>query len=162
MQADDFDALRKRMDAVAARVNAGEEIPEVDPSRIEHMWDVMSRIPRGQNKTIGLGAAGGDPNARQTDIEEQVAVVFRCKILEALVDRGVLNDFMKDEEGRKKLFVAAATLKCDKNDFGEALAQESIREAPPEVREKMKEELRLAGCDPDHPAIVEKFITWIS
>jgi hypothetical protein len=162
MQADDFDALRQRMAAVAARVNAGDAIPEVDPSGIEYMWETVSRIPRGQNKTIGLEAvARGDPTAHEIDPEEQFAVVFRCKILEALVDLGVLNDFIKDEAGRKKVFAAAATLKCNRDDFGEAVAQESIREAPPEVQEKMKEELRLAGCDPDHPAIVEKFIAWI-
>ena len=160
MQADDFDALRKRMDAVAARVNAGEEIPEVDPFRIEQMWEIMSRIQRGQNKTIGLGAVAG-PNAREIDPEEQFALTFRCKILEALVDRGVLDDFMKDEAGRKKVFAAAATLKCDKNDFGEALAQESIRHAPPEVQEEMKEELRSAGCDPNNPAIIAKFLASI-
>jgi hypothetical protein len=162
MQADDSDALRQRMAAVAARVNAGDAIPEVDPSRIEYMWETMSRFPRSKDKTVGLGAvAGSDPNAWKIDPEEQIAVVFRCKILEALIDRGVLNDFMKDEAGRNKVFAAAATLKCNRDDFGEAPAQESIREAPPEVREKMKKELRLAGCDPDHPAIVEKFIAWI-
>jgi hypothetical protein len=63
--------------------------------------------------------------------------------------------------GRKRVFAAAATIPCDKNDLAEALAERVLRDASPEVVERAKEEPKNAGQDIDRPKIGEKFIDWI-
>lgn len=162
MQTDDFGADRERLDAATGRLNAGEQIPEVEPSWIESMWEVMSRISREQRQhtAIGLGAiAGGDP--AEIGPEHRIALLARYMLLDALIERGIVDDYMNDESKRKKVFAAAASIKCDKNDLGKALAQRHLNESAPEVAEKAKEELRQAGHAPDHPGVGEKFIQWM-
>jgi len=36
-----------------------------------------------------------------------------------------------------------------------------LRESPPDAVEKMIEEMREAGYDPDHPRLGEKLIAWM-
>lgn len=162
MSPEDFTADQQRAEAATARLNAGEQIPEVEAAWIDHMWDIRGRIPpdKKNHTAIGLGAiAGGDP--AQIDPEHRVALMARYLLLDAVVELRVLDDYMDDESKRKEVFAAAASMKCDKNDLGEALAQKTIRESPPDVAEKVKQELRAAGCDPDHPRIGDRFVKWM-
>jgi hypothetical protein len=36
-----------------------------------------------------------------------------------------------------------------------------LRESPPDIVEKMIEEMRQVGYDPDHPKLSEKFMAWM-
>jgi len=68
---------------------------------------------------------------------------------------------MEDESLRKRVFAAAATVPCNKNDLGEALALRMLRDSPPDIVEKAKEETRQAGCNADHPKVGNKLIEWM-
>jgi hypothetical protein len=90
----------------------------------------------------------GDPAALSKDPEQQVAMMARYTLLDGLIERGILNEYMDDELQRKKLFAAAATLPCNKDDMGEAIAHRFLRDSPPDVVQKAYEEFRQAGYDP--------------
>jgi hypothetical protein len=150
--------------AATERINSGAQIPAVEPSQIEHMWEVLSRIPKDRRKnpgTVGLTAVSGNPDYAPKNPDEHVALLTRFAVLDALVERGILNDYMKDGPERKHVFAAAATIPCDKNDLVEALAERILRDASPEVVERTKEEAKNAGWDIHRPKIGEKFIDWI-
>ncbi len=151
------------LSAAAERLNSGARIPTIEPSQIEHVWEVLSRIPmdRRKNTAVGLSAVRGNPDFAPKNPDEQVALMTRYALLDALLERGILNDYMKAEPGRKHVFAAAATIPCDKNDLAEALAERMLRDASPEVVERTKEEARNAGWDIARPKIGEKFIDWI-
>ena len=111
----DKDALN----AAAERINAGARIPTIEPSQIEHVWNLLSRIPMASRKssTVGLTAVCGNPDFAPKNPDEQVALMTRYALLDALLERGILNDYMKDESARKYEFAVAATIPCDKNDL---------------------------------------------
>lgn len=150
--------------AATERINSGAEIPTVSPSLIEHLWVAISRIPKPQSQhtAIGLGAfALCDPDALPKNPEQRVAMMARYALLDALVERGILSEYMEDEALRKKVFAAAASLPCNKNDLGEALAEKLLRDSPPERLEEAQKELSEAGYDPTHLKVAEKFIEWM-
>ena len=157
MQGDDLHAATERFDA-------GEQILQVEPSQIAHVWEAMSRIPieaRQKTAAIGLDVAFGDPDLARRNPEQQVALMVRYALLDALIERGNLNPYMSDESLRKRVFAAAATIPCNKNDLGEVLVQRLLRKSPPEVAQKVEQEMRQAGCDPDHPRVYDKFMEWM-
>jgi hypothetical protein len=88
-------------------------------------------------------------------------MMMRYALLDALVERGILDEYMKNESLRKKVFATAALFPCDKNDLGEALAQRLARDSSPDVAQKTWEELRQAGYDPVYPKVSGKFIDWM-
>jgi hypothetical protein len=149
--------------AAAERINAGAQIPTIEPSQIEHVWEVLSRTPmdKRENPTVGFTAVHCNPDFAPKNPDEQLALMTRYALLDALVERGILNDYMKDEAARKDVFAAAATIPCDKNDLAEALAERLLRSPSPEVVEQTKEEAKIAGWDIDRPKIGDKFIRWI-
>lgn len=150
--------------AATERLNAGAEIPNVEPSLIEYLWEAISRIPREKRKNtaIGLGVfARGDPNRLPQNPELHVAMMVRYALLDALIERGILREYMENESLRKKVFVAAASFPCNKNDLSEALAQRVLRESPPDIAQKVIEEFRQAGYDPDNPQVAGRFIVWL-
>ena len=149
--------------AATERINSGAPIPAVEPSQIEYALEVLSSIPkdRRKNTAVGLTAVCGNPDYPPKNPDEAVAWMARFALLDALVERGILNDYMKDEPGRKQVFAAAATIPCDKHDLAEALAERILRDASPEMLERTKEEAKNAGLDIDRPKIGEKFIDWI-
>jgi hypothetical protein len=149
--------------AAGERINSGAQIATIEPSQIEHVWEVVSRIPieRRQNTAIGFTAALGNPDFAPSNPDQQVALMARYALLDALVENGTLNDYMDDEALRKRVFTAAATIPCDKNDLCEVLAQRTLRNSSPDVVEQTKEEPRQAGWDLDRPKVGEKFIEWI-
>jgi hypothetical protein len=152
------------LNAVTDRINAGAEIASVEPSLIEHTWQAISSIPREQRQNTGIdlhAVAHGDPDLLPQDPAQRVAMMMRYALLDALVERGILDEFMNDESLRKKVFAAAALFPCDKNDLGEALAQQLALNSPPDVAQKTSEDFRQAGYDPDHPKVSGKFIDWM-
>lgn len=158
MQPEDFGSA-------VARLNAGGELQPVDASLLENLWNAMSRIPKpqGNNVAIGIDAITGfDPNALPLNADKQVAVMMRYAVLEALQQRGVLVDYMTNDAAKKRVFEAAATFPCDKNDLSEALAESALRNAPPERQKVMMAELTKAGYDPDHLAVADKFVAWMN
>ena len=151
------------LNLAAEQINAGAQIQMIEPSQIDHVWEVLSRIPvdRRTNTAIGLTAVCGNLQFAPKSPEGQVALMFRYALLDALLARGILNDYMNDELARKQVFAAAGTLPCNKNDLAEALANRLLRDAPPEVAERTREEMKNAGWDIDPPKIGEKFIEWL-
>jgi hypothetical protein len=149
--------------AVTERINAGAEIARIEASLMEHIWNTLGPILKEhqQNMTHGLHAVAGDPELFPQDPEQRVALMMRYALLDALVERGMLDEYIENESLRKKMFAAAAQFPCDKNDLGEALAHRLAREAPPDVAQKTREEFRLAGYDPDHPKVAGKLIDWM-
>jgi len=143
------------------RVNAEGPLETVDPSWIERSWKAVKSLDGIEHRSVGLHAVA-DPNAPALSPGQRLAVGFRYALLDSLLKRGVLDSYMEDETLRKKVFAAAATLPCDKNDLGEATFLKRIRESPPEVAEKMIGEMRNAGYDPGRPKLDEKFFAWMN
>jgi hypothetical protein len=150
--------------AAVARLNAGEPIAPVEFSLIERVWNALSRFRREQPQSIGidLGAiAGNDSSLSSLSPGQRIAFSVRYALLDALIRAGILDRFMEHAKLRQKVFAAAASLPCDINDFGEAMMLKRLRESSPDVVEKMKEEMRQAGYDPNHPKLGEKFVSWM-
>jgi len=159
MQGDDLHAATER-------ITAGAQIAQVEPSQIGHVWEAISHIPieaRQNTAAIGLDvdAAFGNPDLAPRNPEQQVALMARYWLLDAIVERGILDAYMSDDSLRKRVFAAAATIPCDQNDLVEVLAQRSLRKSAPEVAQKVEQEMRQAGCDPDHPKVCDKFMEWM-
>ena len=144
------------------RLNAGGPIAPIDPALIERVWTIMSQLPADQrhHTSIGLGAIA-DPALAPPTPDQMVGLMARSAMLDALIERGIFDDHLRDESLRKKLFAAAASLPFDKNDLAVALAEKILRESPPDLLEKSKEELRLAGYDPAHLKVADKFTEWM-
>jgi len=150
--------------AAVARLNAGEPMAPVEFSWIEHAWNALGHLaPWPRHSTgIDLGAvAGNDASLASLSPEKRIAFACRYALLEALIKAGILDHYMEDAKLRQKVFAAVASLPCDKNDLGEAMMLKRLRESPPDIVEKMTEEMRQAGYDPDHPNLGEKFIAWM-
>jgi hypothetical protein len=81
--------------------------------------------------------------------------------LSALIQRGVLQEYMKDDESREKVYGAAATFPCNKEDLAEALILLQLSLSTPDVVAKAKEEFKQRGYDLDKPTIEGKFIAWM-
>ena len=63
-----------------------------EPSQIEHVWEVLSRIPRRTNTAIGLTAVCANLDFAPKSPDEQVALMTRYALLDALLERGILKD----------------------------------------------------------------------
>jgi hypothetical protein len=143
------------------QLNAGGAIAAVDASWIERSWNVMSQLDAIRGTSIGLRAVA-DPNAPALTPGERLAVSFRYELLDSLLKRNILDSYMQDAALRKKVFQAVASLPCDKTDLGEASFLRRLRESPPEVAEKMIDEARNEGYDPEHPRLDDKFLAWMN
>jgi hypothetical protein len=84
--------------------------------------------------------------------------MVRFGILSALNERGVLDEHMKEESSRKKVFRAIASMHCDMNDFGEAMAERAIQNLPVEQQREANEQFSKVGYDPEHLRVVEKIV----
>jgi len=144
------------------RFNAGAELPAVAPSVIERIWDLMSPIPREQRQGLfGFGPSHEGPTDMPENPDQQFAAMMRFHLLDALIERGILDDCMGDESRRKEVFATAAAFPCDKDDFSEATIVRHLRDCPPDVAQQMVEQITEAGFDLDHPRVGEKFKQWM-
>jgi len=75
--------------AAAERLNAGAPIPTIEPSQVEHVWEALSRIPMEsrKNSAVGLTAVCGDAEYAPKNADEQVALMTRFVLLDALLER---------------------------------------------------------------------------
>lgn len=150
------------LNAALEQLNAGAPIATIDPYLVQRMWEALSRIPRDerQHPTAMIGVKL-DPSLAPDNPEGKLAMLTRYALLNALIEAGVLDEYIKDEALRKKVFTAAALWPCGQNELGEAVAQRELRQSPPGARQKKKEELRHMGYDPDHLKVTDKFIDWL-
>ena len=144
-------------EAAMAQINAGAEVPAIDPQFVEASWDVLATLPpeRRRNAAIGLGAVAGR-GLESLPPEQEVALLIRITLLNALSECGVLNDYLSENTLKRKLMTAVASVPFTKNDLAEALSQRIFREATPEVAEKARREMIEAGLDPDFPGIARR------
>jgi hypothetical protein len=157
---DSFEGLAEATE----RLNAGAPIEPTDPALIERVWTVMSQLPADQRQHTSVclgGVALSDRASMPSTPDQLLGLMTRSAILEALIERGIFDEYLGDELNRKKLFAAAAALPFDKNDLAEALAEKILRESSPDLLEKNKEELRVASYDPAHLKIVDKVTEWM-
>ena len=152
--------------AAAEQLNSGAAIPAVSASDIKQMWNATRRmkadLPMGPNTAIGIDVfAGYGVEAASTRHEQFIWIQLREMLISGLSTSGVLSDYMHGEELDEKVFCAAATIPCDKNDLAEAMAPFWFRQVPVEVGETARDEMRAAGYDPDRPRIVTKFFEWM-
>ena len=155
---------RDELEAAAEDLNTGAEIPTIAASLIEAAWKSVSRIPKDQRQrvAIGIGAfAMVDPADAPQTAEQKVALMARLGLLDGLIEQGILDECMDDDSKRKHVFAAAASFPCNKNDLGEVMAQKQLRESPPDVAEKIREDLRQSGYDPDDSSVGKKFREWM-
>lgn len=153
---------QKDLEAALERLNAGFPMAAIDPYLVERMWEALSRIPRDERQhTTAMIGAKLDPDLAPQNAEQKLAMMTRYALLNALIEAGILDEYMKDEASRRKVFTAAALLPFDHNDLQEAVAARVLHQTPPEVRQEKKEELRQAGYDPDHLKVADKFIAWM-
>ena len=152
--------------AVYEQFNAGAPIPPVSPSDLKNLWNVSRRMnadmpPKpGVATGLALAAAYGF-EAASASPEVRVPIQLRCHLLAALVERGVLKNYLHGEELDERAIRAAATMSCDKVDLGEALFPQMFATYSAEIVEKVKEEMRAGGYDPDRPNVDRKFLDWI-
>jgi hypothetical protein len=142
-------------------------IPQVDASALRAMLDAVARMPvdvmANSNVSVGLGAyAGYGFDSSSLSAAEFLAISMRQNILNALIGRGVLREFMKDEQSRTKVIEAASTFPCNKDDLAEAMVQLHLSRSPAEVVEAAKLEMKSQGYDVDRPRIDGKFVEWLT
>ena len=152
--------------SVMEQFNSGAPIPPVSASDIKQMWDATHRMnaerPPRPNVAIGLGVyAAYGVEAAASRPEEFMAIMWRYRLVSALVERGVLSDYMNGDELDEKAFHAAATIPCGKEDLAEAMVQLRLTQSPAEVVKRAKEEMRAGGYDADKPNIDGRFLDWL-
>jgi len=157
---------REGLEAAMAGFSAGETIPAVDSAIIKKMVKagnaMMSDAQLTSNPAIGLAAyAGYGFDASSLRPQELLAVSFRVHLLDALIRRGVLNEYLQDETLCEKLYLAAATIPLDENGLAEALLLLELTQAPAETATKVRKELMQEGCDTGTPEIDKKFVAWL-
>lgn len=134
------------------KIEHGAPIPSIEASLVKRLWRMAGPL----SPNVG-NAVGSDELTSQ----QFVAQYWRGILLNTLIGRGVLRDYVKDEESMDKAIAAAATIPCSKNDVAEAAVLFHLSQQPPEVALKAKEEMKREGLDVDHPTIDGKFIQWM-
>lgn len=149
--------------AAVEKINAGEPIPTIDPTQLEKVWGAVSRIPRDRRKDTEVSCTATCVNTdfAPKNADEEIGLMARLAILNALVERGILSDYMQTEPGRKLVFAAAATIPCNKEDLAEAVSERLLRDKPSDIVAEAKESAKSEGRDFDRPKIGERFIDWI-
>ncbi len=130
--------------AVYEQFNAGAPIPAVSPSDLKNLWEVSRRMnadmPPKPGGAIGLSVfAAYGFEAASASPEVQVPIQLRCHLLSALVERGVLKDYLNGEALDERATRAAATMPCDKIDLGEALFPQMLATYSAEPSRRPKE-----------------------
>lgn len=152
--------------ATFERFNRGDPIPSVPPSDLRQLWEATRRLnaehPPQSDGAVGLSvyAALGVEAACESP-EQWVPIALRCQLMSALIEGGVLKDFLKGEELDEQVIRAASTLPCDKNDLAETMIPLAFAKLSTDEVAKAKEEMRAGGYDPDKPQIDSKFLDWL-
>ncbi len=149
---------------IADDFNNGLPIPPVAVADMKQMWAGMRRMsadtPPRPDMAISLRVyASYGIDAASRGIEEFMPVSLRHALLDALLKRGVLNDYMQADEPGEKLFLAAATLPCSKEDVAEVFIEARLSELSPDETAKAREEMRAQGYD--EKRIEKRFLAWL-
>jgi hypothetical protein len=160
-------ARAEAMDVAAKQFNSGAPIASVKASDLRQLWDADRRMradmgPPKPGGAVGLAvyaaygfeAAAGDPG-------ELLPITMRHKLMSALIERGVLSDYMQGEDPDEQVFRAAATMPCNKDDFFEAIMPEMLTLMPADDVAKLKEDTQAHGYDVNKPSVDVKFIEWL-
>jgi hypothetical protein len=155
------------LEEILARFDQGAPIPSIDAAAIKQLTEAVSRMASdGQlnpNAAMGLGAyAAYGFDASSLTPEQFMAVSRRQTLLAALVQRGVLSEYMQDEKSRERVYLAAATIPCNRDDVAEAFILLQLCQIPSEQAEPMKQGMKQQGYDPDEPRIDGKFVAWMT
>ncbi len=111
---------------------------------------------------LGAGAyAAYGVEAAVTRPHELMPIMLRENMLASLFERGILKDYLHGEELDEKVFSAAATMPCNKQDWEQAMFPAVLAQFPADQALKVKEEARAAGIDLDNPPIDGKFLDWL-
>jgi hypothetical protein len=159
-------ARAEAMDAAAAQFNSGAPIPPVKASDLKQLWEATRRMnadmPPRPGVAVGLAVyAAYGFEAACAPPEELMAITSRGQLLSAIVERGVLNEYVHGEELDEEVFRAAATMPCDKDDFFQAIMPDMVTQLPAEDVAKFKEEMRTHGYDIYQPSVDRKFLEWL-
>jgi hypothetical protein len=159
-------ARAEAMSAAVQQFNSGAPIPPVKASDLRQFWDARRRMnadmPPRPGVAVGLAvyaaygfeAAAGDPGGL-------LAIKWRHQLMSALVERGVLSEYVHGEELDERVFRAAATMPCDKEDFFQAVMPQMLTLFPPEDVPKFKEEMEAHRYDIDKPPVDQKLLEWL-
>ena len=157
--------LIEKIHAQTKLFNDGAPIPPVSASDMKQMWDATRRmnadIPPRPNVAIGLAVFAAYGVDAAFSPEEFLPIRWRHQLLESLVERGILNDYKQGEELDEKVFRAAATMPCDKNDVAETKLPLLFAQSATELVAKAKEEMLADGYDPEKPKLDGKFLDWL-
>jgi hypothetical protein len=142
----------------------GGPVPAADPEHLKMLWSRMRELEqlRDPGKTYGLGALGLDASfLGESAREKHFALTMRLYLLQSLLERDVLRDYLQDGELPDEVFATAAEIPCDKEEFGEAVVQLTMKQYPDADYSEMKREMIAHGYDPDAPKIDAKFLAWL-
>lgn len=134
------------------KIEQGAPIPPIEVSVVKRLWSMGGPLEPGVGNAVGT---------HELTSQQFVAQYWRGILLTTLIGRGVLRDYVQDEESMDKAMAAAATIPCNKSDVAEAAMLFHLTQKPPEAARKAKEELKREGFDADNPTIDGKFIQWM-
>jgi hypothetical protein len=143
--------------------NAGAPTPVVDAAELKRAWRFVRKHREsseyGEGKANGWIAFAnpGYPTSNPSG-ENHTAMMLRYSLLNALLERGVLREFVKDEELADAVFQAAATMPMDREDLAEAMILQRILDLPAEQAAQWRASLQSEGADLSHPKIDDKFL----
>jgi hypothetical protein len=108
----DFDSMFRLF---IESIDAGVPIPPVPPQDLKYFWKRICDIERfappreGEMRAIGMGAFGDDNPFKKLG-ETATAVWFRCGVLHALLQEGILKEWQHGEELDDLVFSVAASI----------------------------------------------------
>ncbi len=143
------------------KVEEGAPIPPLEISIAKEMWEASLVALRGVTvvpvETHTANAAG----TSSLNSKQFVSQFWRGNLLTSLIGRGVLREFLQDEQSVQKLIIAAATFPCKRDDVGEAMILFRLTQVAREEARKTKAAMKQEGFDPDNLNIDSRFIQWM-
>lgn len=142
----------EEVSAEMKKIDQGAPIPPIEVSLVKRLWSTAGPVPPDTGNAVGT---------IELTSQQFAAQYWRGILLTTLIGRGVLRDYVQDEESMDKAMAAAATIPCNKSDVAEAAMLFYLTQKPPEVARKAKEGMKREGFDADNPRIDGKFIQWM-
>lgn len=145
----------------------GGPVPAADPEHIKMLWNRAREagiLPSGTTSGLGAHAGGIGIDASflgEAAREKHFALSMRFYLLQSLLERNVLRDYLQGDELPDAVFAAVAEMPCDKEEFGEAVVQLTMKRQPDADYSELKREMIAHGYDPDAPKIDAKFLLWL-
>jgi hypothetical protein len=90
--------------AAVERLIAGAEIPAIVPSLIEAVWNGINSVPREERQRMMMTGIMVDLVDPAQTPEQIFALSLRYGLLDALIELGILDDYMQDESSWTRVF----------------------------------------------------------